>query len=365
MLVTLFEGRCEMIRPTLSGSLGLAIAVALLLAAGRPVRAADPQTVAKITNYAAADRSELLLAGARKEGELQLYTVGSQIDAVTKAFGEKYPFLSVQVYKADIPQLLRKLMEEYRAGLYNADAFELDDYGVQILRDQKILTPFYSPESANYGSESIEKNKHWVLMREDYASLGFNTASYPPDEAPHSHADLLDPKWKGKLGVSASESTLTNWIGAMVTAEGEDFVRKLGPQRLTLYNMGGPAAANLVVSGEVPLLVNSRYSHIYARKKNGGKVAWRALGPSYTVTSGMAVAARAKNPHAAMLFVDYMLSAEAQKIYTEELGYASLRKDMLSSSAPTRKLLLALSPNYQRDYEQWGRLADQVFRSGR
>src|SRR5581483_2377014 len=149
----------------------------------------------------------------------------------------------------------------------NADAFELDDYGVQFLRDAKLLAPFYSPEMANYGTQAVEPKHYWVLMREDYASLGFNTNAYSPEQAPHSHADLLDPKWKGKLGVSASEATLTNWVGAMVVSEGEDFVRRLKSQAMTLYNMGGPAVANLVVSGEVPLLVNARFSHFYARRK--------------------------------------------------------------------------------------------------
>lgn len=201
--------------------------------------AADPQTVAKIAAYSGPDRSAMLEAGARKEGEFLLYTVGSQIDPVLKAFGERYPFLSVKAYKADIPLVLQKVTEEYRAGVYNPDAFELDDYGVQILRDAKLLAPLSSPEIENYGPEAVEPGRRWVLMREDYASLGFNTNAYSADAAPHRHADLLDPKWKGKLGLSASDATLTNWVGAMVVSEGEDFVRKLKPQAITLYNMEG------------------------------------------------------------------------------------------------------------------------------
>src|SRR5262249_20963233 len=50
--------------------------------------AADPQTVAKIANDTAGDRQGMLEAGARKEGEFQLYTVGSQIDPLLKAFGD-------------------------------------------------------------------------------------------------------------------------------------------------------------------------------------------------------------------------------------------------------------------------------------
>jgi iron(III) transport system substrate-binding protein len=281
---------------------------------------------------------------------------------VIKAFGNKYPFLSVKVFKGDIPLLLKKVTEEYRAGVYNVDAYELDDYGVEILRDARMIVPFSSPESANYGPDAIEAKKHWVFMREDYASLGFNLNTYSPEQVPQTHADLLDPKWRGKLGVSATQSTLTVWVGTMVVSEGEEFVRKLASQKMTLYNMGGPAVANLVVSGEAPLVVNNRSSHMYARRKDGAKVGWRAIGPSYTAVSGVALPTRAKNPHAAMLVIDYMLSTEAQTIYTAELGYTSLRKDMPNSATPVQKVYLAQRPNYQRDYEQWGRLADQVFR---
>jgi iron(III) transport system substrate-binding protein len=201
-------------------------------------------------------------------------------------------------------------------------------------------------------------------MREDYASLGFNLNAYSPEQVPQTHAGLLDPKWRGKLGVSATESTLTVWVGTMAVSEGEEFVRKLGAQKMTLYNMGGPAVANLVVSGEAPVVVNNRASHMYARRKDGAKVAWRAIGPSYTAVSGVALPTRSKNPHAAMLFIDFMLGVEAQKIYTAELGYTSLRKDMPNSAAPVQKVYLAMRPNYRRDYEQWNRLAQQVFRSG-
>jgi iron(III) transport system substrate-binding protein len=341
------------------------LAVATLIGLCAPAVAADPQTVARIASYSAADRQAVLEAGARKEGELLIYAVGAQIDPVVKAFGAKYPFLTLKVFKGDIPVLLRKVTEEYRAGAYNVDAFELDDYGLEILREARMLTPFTSPEAVNYAPESIEPKKLWVYLREDYASLGFNTNAYAPDQVPQTYADLLDPKWKGKLGVSATESTLTQWVGAVVVSQGEAFFRKLGTQELRLYGMGGRAVSNLVVSGEVPIVVNSRYSHMFASRKDGAKVSWRALGPSYTAVAGVAIPTRSKNPHAAMLFTDFMLSTAAQQIYVNDLGYASLRKDMPSAAAPAEKLYLAMRPNYRAEYEQWGRLADQVLRKSR
>jgi iron(III) transport system substrate-binding protein len=344
---------------------GALVVVAAAVAPWGAARAADPATVARIANYQAPDRQAFLEAGARREGALLVYTVGAQIDPVVKAFNAKYPFLAVKTFKNDIPTLLAKTFEEYKAGVYNADAFEVEDYGLRILLDAKMLASFFSPEMAHYGAEAVEPGKRWTLMREDYASLGFNTDAYAPEKVPQTQMDLLDPKWKGKLGVSATESTLANWVGALVVGEGEDFVRTLGRQNLTLYNLGGRAVSNLVVSGEVPLVVNSRFSHMYASRRDGAKVAWRALGPSYAAVSGVAVPVRSQNPHAAMLFTDFMLSAAAQKIYTDELGYASLRSDMLNTTAPAKKLYLGLRLNYTAEYESWSRLADRVFRSGR
>jgi iron(III) transport system substrate-binding protein len=258
---------------------GALVVVAAAVAPWGAARAADPATVARIANYQAPDRQAFLEAGARREGALLVYTVGAQIDPVVKAFNAKYPFLAVKTFKNDIPTLLAKTFEEYKAGVYNADAFEVEDYGLRILLDAKMLASFFSPEMAHYGAEAVEPGKRWTLMREDYASLGFNTDAYAPEKVPQTQMDLLDPKWKGKLGVSATESTLANWVGALVVGEGEDFVRTLGRQNLTLYNLGGRAVSNLVVSGEVPLVVNSRFSHMYASRRDGAKVAWRGSDP--------------------------------------------------------------------------------------
>src|SRR5215212_1664402 len=129
---------------------GWALLITTLMMSAGHSQAADPQTVSRIGNYTAADRQNMLETGARREGELLVYAVGSQIDPVIKAFSNKYPFLSVKVFKGDIPMLLKKVTEEYRAGVYNVDAYELDDYGLEILRDSRMIIPFSTPESTNY-----------------------------------------------------------------------------------------------------------------------------------------------------------------------------------------------------------------------
>ena len=184
-----------------AGAPGIAFAIIAIMIASGSARAADPATVAKIATYQGNDRQAFLEAGARREGGLLVYTVGAQIDPVLKAFSAKYPFLAVKTFKNDIPTLLAKTFEEYKAGVYNADAFELEDYGLRILLDAQNARPILLAGDGKLRADAIEPGKRWTLMREDYASLGFNTAAYSDEQVPQTHMDLLDPKWKGKLGV--------------------------------------------------------------------------------------------------------------------------------------------------------------------
>lgn len=322
------------------------------------------KTPQEIASYRDADREAMLEAGARKEGAVLVYTVGSQIDPVLAAFRVKYPFLTVQTLKDDIPRIVQRVVQESRAGIHNADAFELNDYGLELLLAQKVLLPFWSPESINFEPDALGPDNCWVLMRQDFAGLGFNTKAVAPDAVPHVYSDLLDPKWKGKLALAARPSSLSLWVGALDKSEGEAFVRKLGAQDVRLYDLGGAAVDGLVASGEAPLVLDSRRSHIYAHQRGGAPVQWRALGSTYAAVSGVGLASAPPHPCSAMLLIDFLLSKQAQRIYSEKLGYVSMRKDMPSVGAPAQKLYLGLDRNFAADYRKWSALAHSAFGHG-
>jgi iron(III) transport system substrate-binding protein len=188
----------------LGGSLGLAA----------PAMAqAKPTTVEAIANYAGADRQQLLEEGARKEGSLLLYTTGTQIQPLIDKFKEKYPFLKVELSRASSADAARKVVEEYAASYYKVDAYELASHGLIVPRDEGLLQPFTSPEMQSYDPDAIEPGKNWVVARESYTGLGFNTALVPEDKAPKSYQDLLSPEWKGKMAISGSTATSGNWVG--------------------------------------------------------------------------------------------------------------------------------------------------------
>jgi len=339
------------------------LALAALNAWILPVSAQQPKTVAEIANYKGADRQQVLEAGARREGQLMIYAIGTQADPIYKAFGEKYPFLKVQAQRNDTSVMTRLIMEEAAANTFNVDAIELTTGGLYPLRDAGMLQPYWSPELAAYRKEAIESGHHWVIDYESYLSLGYNTKLVSDAEAPKSYDDLLDPKWKGKMALPGT-TTLANWLGALLQEKDEAFVRKLAEQQIRIYEVSARAVANLVISGEVPLSPAIFNSHVANSQQQGAPISWRALGGVYPTTDGAGIAAHAPHPYAAMLFVDFVLSPEGQKLW-QKLGYSSARTDLPSKDRPAKIYYLADEPNYLANYEKWIALGHEIFGSGK
>jgi len=339
---------------------GILTATLALGALVLPAQAQDAQKVKEIATYQGADRQAVLEAGARKEGSLLIYTTGTQIAPLIKRFQEKYPYINVELFRAGSAAVGRKVYEEYQAGHYAVDGFELASHGLVVPREAGALIPFYSPAAAAYPDDAKESGGHWIVVRESYTGIGFNTNLVPPDQAPKTYDDLVDPKWKDKMAMSGTLATAANWVGTIVLTKGEDFLRQVAKQNIRVYEMSGRALANLMASGEVALSPTIYNSHVAASKKKGAPLAWRAPGPVPVTDTGVAVASRAPHPHAMMLMVDFLLSKEAQEMY-QSIGYASAREDLKSSETPIQKLYLSNRPNYVREFDGWTKLYNELF----
>jgi iron(III) transport system substrate-binding protein len=325
---------------------------------------AQPKTVAEIAQYKGPDRQKIFEEGARKEGRIMIYATGTQADPVYKAFGEKFPFIKVEALRQDSSLITRRLLEEYNAGTFNADALQLNTTGLHPLREAGVLQPYYSPEVAAFDPAVVEKNNHWVIDYESYLSLGYNTNLVSEADAPKTLDDLLDPKWKGKMAMPGT-TTLANWIGAVLKEKDEAYLRKLGQQNIRIYEVSARAVANLIISGEVALSPAIYNSHVAnSREASNAPIAWRAISGVYPTNDGAVIVSRAPHPFAAMLFVDFVLSQEGQKILMK-LGYTSARKDLPGSQRPSKIYYLGDDPNYLQNYEKWIALGRQVFGSGK
>jgi len=349
------------------GPAAAAAGIVALFAGGAPsmtAAAAEPQSVAEIAAYAGADRQSLLEQGARKEGALMIYMTGTQIEPLIERFTQKYPFIKVQFTRDGSVEIAQRVAQEYSAGVHLVDAYELADEGLIVPRDAGMLQPFVSPEEASYEKDAIQAQGRWASVREGYTGIGFNTQKIPESEAPKTYKDMLDPKWKGRMAISGSPSTAANWVGAMLLTQVADYVRALGAQNMRIFQMDQRAISNMMIAGEVEISPTTYLSHVLASRAQGAPLAWNAPGPLPVLDTSAALATMAPHPHAAMLFIDFLLSKEGQLMY-RDIGYASARSDMPASGLPpVEKVFLANRPNYLQEFETWLALFRSAFMHG-
>jgi iron(III) transport system substrate-binding protein len=339
--------------------MGLVLVLLGAVLAGSFAPPAVAQSSADIAKYKGPDRQAKLEAGARKEGELLIYATATQADPMFAAFMAKYPFIKFNVFKADAPSVTRKMVEEYKAGHVSCDALDFNIAGLRELANAGIIQPYYSPQFEHFRKEIVEPNGYWVLSYESYLSVGYNTKLVSEADAPKTLDGLLDPKWKGKMGF-AGTSTLANWIGAVLKHKDEAYLRKLSAQNIRVIPASARAVANMVISGELWLSPTIYSSHVANSREQGAPIAWRAISGVYSTTGGVGLAARAPHPHAALLFIDFVLSREGQEVY-RKLGYASGRIDMPYSGKPETVYYFADDPDYMSKYEVWNKLGQDIF----
>ena len=360
-----------MTRQILVGALALSyMAVVTWFAPNAQAAQGKPLSVADIALYKGADREKILLEGAKREGQVTFYTSNTWMAGhVSEEFGKKYPFIKPNVYRSDSKELLKRLTDEMAAGRFIADVVETSPDYMALLIAANSFQEVYSPELAPYDNNVKFKGKsgyfHWT-SRELYISLGFNTKLIPPADAPMAMKDLLEPKWKGKMSI-AGTTTGTQWIGAIIETFGREFLDKLAGQEINVQNISGAALAQLVASGEVPLSPTIFNSNISVAKRKGAPVEWRPIDPviATTGTSGMVI--KAPNPHAAMLFLDFLHSKEGQQAVLRG-GLSSARNDMGAAEHSFKKVYIESRyppAEMEKKFTEWEGLKRRLFISKR
>jgi len=262
-----------------------------------------------------ADRDARLLAGARQEGQVTIYTSLNTKDSVpiTEAF-EKKTGVKVELWRASSEKVLQRSVTEARAGHYTPDILETNGPEMEALYREKLLDEFYSPHFRDLPAAAFPRHRHYVADRFNFFTIGYNTNLVKPAEVPKAYLELIEPRWDGRVGLEASD---VDWFGAMVKYMGEArglaFFRKLAQSHLQIRT-GHTLMAELVASGEIPL-VASIYNHAIERLKvKGAPVEWKAIEPTFGRPNAIGVARHAQHPHAGLLFADFMLSPEGQEL---------------------------------------------------
>jgi len=220
---------------------------------------------------------------------------------------------------------MTKITSEAQAKQIIADAIETTLPTLRFLRENKLLIPYASPHLGKYPPSTKEGAArglvYWAIDRETYMGVGYNTNLIPASVVPKNYGDLLRPELKGKIGFVSNE-TGTRTLGGILKIKGEEFVRKLKVQEISLHPISGRAMADLVMSGEVALSPTIFRDHALEAKAKGAPIDWAPMEIVPTNAGGVALVTQAPHPHASALLADFLLSAEAAKILGD-LDYGS------------------------------------------
>jgi len=294
-----------------------------------------------------AQSEDELIRGARKEGQVVFWSSMRVEDskALATRFEAKYPFVKVDIFRAGGEQIVNRAIAEHMAGKTSYDV--LNAFALKVLQNRGLLQPYAAPEAAYYPNGFKDGQNFWVSLYSGYNVIGYNTKLVPRAEAPKSWEDLLNPRWKGKLGMDDEEYF---WYAGMLKYWGQErgkkYMEALAKQDLQFRN-GHALLADLVSVGEIPVAVVVYPDHIEQMKAKGQQVEWvRTSDPVLVNLAPVGVAAKAPHANAAKLFMNYSISKEGQDIL-QTARRASARLDvppLVPDMDPRKLKLMPLDP---------------------
>jgi iron(III) transport system substrate-binding protein len=341
----------------------LAILVSAALLGSAWCQTPQPKTASELAKYLGPDRERLLYEGAKKESKLVWYTSLTIYKELAKFFEVKYPGISVELYRAPAVNLASRILSEAQARRYIVDVIETTPGSLMLVRDNKLLLPYNSPHLADYPEGSKDKAPaglfYTTVDRESYAGIGYNRNAISSADVPKNFDDLLRPALKGKIGIS-NEEIGTRVIGAILKEKGETFVKKLAGQEIKQYALPALGLNELIVSGEVPLTFTAVDSNVRLAAARGAPVAWLPGDLVPTNAGNLAAFLHTPHPHAALLFIDFLIGPEGQKLFSEKFGYGSPRKEYgFKRWYPEQGLS---SYEYAQTIERWNKILLQMSR---
>ena len=318
--------------------------------------------------YNGPDRMARIAAAARSEGTLTFYTTIAEKDlpSLLSPFESTYG-VKVTVWRAGTDKVLQRTVTEAAAGRYDVDVIHFGSPEMEALSREKILLPVTSPAHADLQPGSVPPHREWAATLLSVWVQAYNTKHLSRDSLPKRYEDLLDPKWKGKLGIEAKDQ---DWFASVVDVMGGGdaglaFFSDLVASNGVSARLGHTLLTNMVISGEVPLALTVYNYMPEQAKEKGAPIDWFVLEPAIARSNAVGVARRAPHPNAALLFYEYLLSEEAQRSFVS-MDYVPSNTKVPSPLAGVR--ILQADPIRTLDEaDRWTRLFDTTVlrRAGR
>jgi iron(III) transport system substrate-binding protein len=282
-----------------------------------------------------------LIEAANKEGKVVYYT---SIDLpvaerIAKAFEAKYPGIAVRVERTGAERVFQRIGQEYTSRIYAVDVVNSSDAAHFIVWKREGMLEPYVPEDVAkyYPAEHKDPDGAYASFRAWVCVIGYNTTMVKADEAPKSYADLLDPKWTGKIvkahpGYSGTIMTATY---QMARDLGWDYFEKLAKQRVMQVQSSADPPKKLAL-GERAVMADGNEYNMFVEKEKGSPVEIvYATEGSPLIVGPNGLFKNAPNPNAARLFQSFCFSPEAQQLIIDVGGLRSLHPQV--KEKPGRK----------------------------
>lgn len=275
-------------------------------------------------------RAEALEKEARKEGEVVWYAAMATDRAgeLIKVFEAKYPFLKVRFQPGSAARQMEQLMVEHRSKKQRADIINTRRSFVSVMAKSGAITRYRTPLRATL-REGFADNDGWVngIYAQPRVFL-YNTRMIARDKAPQSFDDLLDARWKDKLGMDSLDY---DWLASLIDYYGRakalEYAGKLAKQQLH-FRRGPTLLVQLAIAGEFPVVIDAFPEEALQLRnaKAPAEIVFTEPFVAVKTPTTVSIAAGAPHPHAAALFVDYLLSKPGQDLMASQGRWTS-RKD--------------------------------------
>jgi iron(III) transport system substrate-binding protein len=195
------------------------------------------------------------------------------------------------------------------------------------LKQRGHSAPYLSPELKAFPTGSYDPQGFWSSFEVTPIVLAFNTKLAPQDEAPQSYQDLLLPKWKGKMNMGSDEyAWYSVMLDGMGKAKGLEYMKALARQQLHIPGSSSIMRLQLMLAGESAITIAARGRRATEYKEKGAPIDYRLLDPYPAEPNALTLMRRSSHPHASILFIDWILSEEAQSLMAQQIPRLTLRK---------------------------------------
>jgi iron(III) transport system substrate-binding protein len=257
-------------------------------------------------------------AAAVKEGALNWYTstpfplVQQLADKFTEQTG-----LKVQILRSGGEAVIRRFLQEHQAGQHAADVLTMSDAGAANgMTRQGLFAPF-RPAGFDKVLDGAKNNDgHWIAQRIHLIGMVVRTDKVPEPDRPKTWSDLTNTKFKGQMVMPDPSYTAIQLIvvGMLSQKFGWDFYQALRKND-TMIVQGHQQVYKTMQQGERVIAAEGSDPRSF---NNGKPVPNQAvIYPTegvFVISSPTAVIKNARNPNAARLFAEFMVSPTAQQL---------------------------------------------------